>query len=325
MKAATTTAYGSPDVLQITEVATPDLGARDVLVRVHASPVTQGDRRLRASDFPGFTWLPGRLMIGITRPRHRIPGTQFAGRVVAIGDAVTRFSVGDDVFGSTMHSAQAEFLSIPEDGPIARMPGQLDHAEAAAVPYGAVTALHFLRDMAAVQPGQRVLIVGASGGVGRFAVQIARHLGAVVTGAASSDFELVRQLGADRVIDYNAEPIVGATGQYDVIFDTSGAIGFRQCRHALTDKGRFLSLIVSARLLWQMLVTSIFRRGRRAHVGVALASAALLEDVRELVEAGALRPVLAQRYPLEHIARAHTDLETAGKRGSLVLLMDPAA
>lgn len=329
MKAAIVNAYGSPDVLTIDQVEVPAIGDRDVLIRVHASPVTQGDRRLRSSDFPGFTWLPGRLMTGLSRPRNRIPGTQFAGRVVAIGDAVTRFEVGDDVFGGTMHSAQAEYLSMPEDGALARMPGELGHAEAAAVPYGAVTALHFLRDMARVQPGERVLIVGASGGVGRFAVQIARHLGAEVTGVASGDLALVRELGADRVIDYRTEDITGGDRdddrRYHVIFDTSGALGFRRARHALTATGRFLSLMMSIPLLFQTLITAIFRKGRRALTGVALATPELLEQVRELVDTGAIRPVLDRRFPLKRIADAHVRLETARPHGSVVVTLAPIA
>lgn len=324
MKAAITTAYGSPDVLQIVDVETPEIGDRDVLIRVHASPVTQGDRRLRASDFPGVTWFPGRLMIGLWRPRHRIPGTQFAGRVVAIGDNVTRFKVGDDVFGGTLHSAQAEYLSMPEDGALAHMPANLDHTDAAAVPYGAVTALVFLRDIARVQPGERVLIMGASGGVGRFAVQIAKHLGAQVTGAASADLDLVRELGADHVIDYKRDDFTHDRERYDVIFDTSGALGFGQSRRALTPTGRFVSLIVSTRLLFHVLVTSIFRKGRRALVGVAMAKPAYLEQVCALVEAGAIRPVLDRRYPLEQIVDAHAHLETARPRGSVVMTMAAA-
>jgi NADPH:quinone reductase-like Zn-dependent oxidoreductase len=157
------------------------VGPRDILIRVHASTVTQGDRRLRAADYPGITSLLGRVFTGVFRPRHRIGGSNFAGRVVNVGAEVNRFAVGDDVFGSTLHGAYAEYLAVREDSAVERMPESTGYAEAAVLPYGGGSALAFLRDLGRVQPGERVLIVGASGGVGRFAVQVARQLDAHVT------------------------------------------------------------------------------------------------------------------------------------------------
>lgn len=201
MLAATQRIYGAPNVLTLEHVEPPTPGPKDVLIKVHASAVTQGDRRLRASDFPALTWLPGRLMFGLFRPRTPVKGTQFAGRVVAIGSQVTQFVVGDDVFGATDDGAYAELLIAKEDSAMAKIPAGWDHAEAASIPYGGVTALVFLRQMAELSTGEHIAIVGASGGVGRVAVQIAKTLGAEVTAVCSRDHELLRSLGADHIID----------------------------------------------------------------------------------------------------------------------------
>ena len=319
MRAATQTTYGAPTVLTLTEVETPTIAANEVLVEVHASAVTQGDRRLRAADFPGVGWLPGRLVAGLFRPRNAIPGTNFAGRVVAVGEGVTRFRVGDRVFGSCDHGAQAEYLAVAEDGPIARIAqGQAD-AEAAAMPYGAGTALVFLRDLAQVQPGQRVLILGAAGGVGRFAVQIAKHMGAEVTGVCGRGAELVRELGADRVIDYRREDWTREGARYDVIFDTTiYGYSFAKVRGSLTPTGRYLTLSLSVRALVDMAVSSL-RGGPRAIFSVAFGSQALLDDVRALVEVGAIRVPIAQRFDLDAIAEAHAALERGGAPGAIVV------
>jgi len=321
MKAAITPKYGTPDVLSMTEVSRPEVGNHDVLVEVRASVVTQGDRRLRAADFPGISWLPGRLMMGLFRPKNPVPGTAFAGRVVAVGKAVTRFAEGDDVFGGCMHGAHAEYLAVPEDSPIAPMPRDLDYAEAAAVPYGAITALVFLRDIAKVQAGERVLVIGASGGVGRFGVQLAHHLGADVTGVCSRDHDLVRDLGAGRVIDYTKEDFTDNGERYDVIFDTTLDNNFRRSCGSLTSRGRYLSLHMSASLLFQMGLTALTasRGGPRALSGVAMGDPKQMEAVRELVDEGALRPVIAKSFPLEGLADAHVFLEEGRARGSVVI------
>lgn len=321
MRAAMNTTYGAPNVLSTTEVSRPAIGERDVLVEVRASVVSQGDRRLRAADFPGISKI-GRLMVGLFRPKHPIPGSMFAGRVTAVGAAVTHFAVGDDVFGSCLHGAHAEYLAVPEDSGIARMPAGLSYDEAAAVPYGATTAVVFLRDLAKVERGERVLIVGASGGVGRFAVQLAHHLGAHVTGVCSRDHELVRALGADQVIDYTREDFTENGEHYDVILDTAEGNRFGRSRGSLTARGRYLSLYLSVSLLFQMAITAL-RKGHRAICGVAMADRTLMESVRELVEDGALRPVIARRYPLERIAEAHALLEAGRPSGSVVIDITP--
>lgn len=319
MKAAITPSYGSPDVIAIREVPTPAAGPHEILVQVRATPVTAGDRRLRAADFPSISAVPGRLMMGVFRPRHPVQGTMFAGRVVAVGSAVTRYAVGDDVFGSVDHGAYAEYLSLPEDGALARMPAGVGYEEAAAVPYGAVTALRFLRDLGGVAPGDKVLVVGASGGVGLFAVQLAKHLGAEVTGVCSrGSFELVRALGADHVVDYETEDFTAGEARYDVIFDVAGATRFSRCRSSLADHGRYLTLFVSVGVLLQMALTSM-SDGPKAKFGLALGTRDDMEQLRELVEQGALRPVIARSFPLERIVDAHAEVDAGRTRGAVVV------
>ena len=310
MQAIVQSTYGTPDVLTLADVAPPTLGERDVLVAVHASDVTQGDRRLRSGDFPGVTWLPGRLMMGLTGPRAAVPGTTFAGRVTAVGPEVTRFQPGDDVFGGAPHGAHAELLAVPEDGPVARIPADTSYESAATLPYGALTALVFLRDLAQVRPGQRVCVVGASGGVGRYAVQLARHLGAEVTAVCSQpNHALVRSLGAQHVVDYRTEDFRAEASQpggrrYDVIFDTIGATRYDLCRRVLTEDGRYLSLIVTIPLLLAVLATAVFGR-QRALTGVALPTPALMEDLSALMAQGALRPTIDRTFPLAQAVAAH--------------------
>ncbi len=320
MKAAFHTQFGSPDVLRLEDVDAPVAGPGEVLVQVHASPVTEGDRRLRAADFPGIGAIAGHLMFGVRRPKYPIPGTNFAGRVVAVGADVTRFAVGDDVFGSCDRAAQAEYLAVAEDGNIAKIPGTVGYAEAAAVPYGAVTALAFLRDIARVQPGESVLIVGASGGVGRFAVQIARHLGAQVTGVCSGpNAAMVRELGAHEVIDYRTTDYTKTGKTYDVIFDTASGHGFRSSKKSLNPGGRYVTVYLDLLVLFQMLLTSVIGRKRVAS-SVVLGSPDLTRDVALLLEQGAIWPVIAARYPLANVADAHHEQQRAGRLAGAVVV-----
>lgn len=318
MKAAANTTYGTPDVLKMAEVARPDVSEDQILVEVRASVVTQGDRRLRAADYPGISVVFGRLFTGLTSPRHPVGGTMFAGRVVEVGANVTRFAVGADVFGSVMHGAYASHLVVKEDEAIAKMPTGLDYGEAAAVPYGAVTAVVFLRDMAKVQRGERVLVVGASGGVGRFAVQVAAALGAEVTGVCSRDHDAVRSLGAKHVIDYTVEDFTENGERYDVILDTIEGNNFARYRGSLRETGRYLSVYMTLRLLFESAWTAL-GSGPRAKTGVALGNAALMDEVRELVESGEIRPVIAERFAFERIVDAHEHLESGRPFGSVVV------
>ncbi len=321
MRAAFTPVYGPAEVLEVRDVPPPTPGDHEVLVAVHASTVTAGDHRLRAADFPSISALFGRLVLGMFRPKQAVQGTNFAGRIVAVGRKVTRYAAGDDVFGATMHGAYAEYLTVSEDGPMARKPTGLGYAEAAALPYGAVTALRFLRDIGAVRPGDKVLVVGASGGVGRFAVQIAKHLGAEVTGVCSAaNFDLVRSLGADHVLDHRTTDFTRRPERYDVLFDVAGTTTFSQSRQSLSRDGRYLTLLISVGVLVQMLLTSM-RRGPRAKFAIVAGDRDEMDRVRELAERGAIRPVLGQSFPLERIAEAHAARTT----GTVIVTVVPAA
>lgn len=321
MKAALTRRYGPSNVLEVGEVARPKVGPHDVLVEVVAAAVTAGDRRIRAADFPSFSAVIGRLMFGILRPRTPVQGTMFAGRVVAIGAAVTRYAVGDDVFGSADSGAYAEFLSLDENATIGAMPKGWSYAEAAAVPYGAGTAMHFLRDLGEVGPGAEVLIVGASGGVGRYAVQLAKHMGAVVTGVCSRrNFELVRGLGADHVIDYKTTDFADNGRTYDVIFDISGTTTFSRSRPALKADGRYLTLYLSVGVLLQMAMTSR-SRGQKAMFSIATGDRDKTMHLAELMQQGVIRPVVASRFPFARIADAHAEADSGRSDGDVVVMV----
>jgi NADPH:quinone reductase-like Zn-dependent oxidoreductase len=319
MKAAIYDTFGAPDVLSQQEVDAPLLGEHEVLMQVHASPVGHGDLRVRAANFPGISWLPGRLMFGLFRPKYRVPGTGFAGQITAVGSAVTRFSVGEHVFGSAMHSAQAELLAVPEDSALARMPAGMSYEDAAALTAGAPTAMVFLRDLGGLQRGQRVLIIGAAGGVGHCAVQLATHFGAEVTAVCRREhFDAVRALGAQHLIDYTREDFHANGQRYDIILDTPDASSFRRCKAKLTPTGRYLSLHLSARVLVQMMLSSLLG-GRRAIFGVTLGTAAQMDELRALAELGAIRPVIASRFPLARIAEAHAHAESRHPHGSVLM------
>lgn len=324
MKVAFTPAYGPPNVIHITEQPAPQPHTHEVLVRVHSASVTAGDRRLRSADFPGLSAVLGRLLLGITAPRYPVQGTMFAGRVVAVGAAVTRFSVGDDVFGSVDHGAYAELLKTSEDSAMATIPKGVSYEEAASVPYGAGTALYFLRDLARVQAGEKVLLLGASGGVGRFAIQIAKHLGAHVTAVCSQEaFALVKQLGADQLIDHKTQDFTANTERYDVIFDMADASSFLHSRQSLSTRGRYLTLYISARALLAMALSWLMGQ-QRAHFAVYLAGQEHAHELRTLLELGTIRPVIAQRFALSALPEAHAFAER-GIHGEVLVSMQPKA
>jgi NADPH:quinone reductase-like Zn-dependent oxidoreductase len=318
MRAALTPAYGPATLLDIQEVADPTPQPDQILVEVVASTVTKGDLRLRAADFPAPTGFIGRLMFGWSAPRRPLQGTCFSGRVVGVGSAVTRFVLGDLVFGFANDGAWAERLVIAADGPVARKPAGASHAEAAASVYGAGTALRFLRDLAGVRPGEHVLVLGGSGGVGRFAVQIARHLGAQVTAVGSAAAaDLMRQLGAHAVLDHATTDYARTGTPYDIVFDVAHASSFAHARRALAPTGRYLSLGMSLRVLWDQLRTR-FTGGPTAHFAIAMPTRDDMDAVATLLEDGAITPVLGERFPLDRVADAH-DRAEADRHASVVL------
>ncbi len=325
MKAAIYEKYGPADVVEIREIERPAIGEKDVLVEVAATTVTTGDWRLRASAFPGVFLLVGRLMFGLFRPRNRVLGMEFAGKVVSAGPGVTRFAVGDEVFGFASRGAHAEYLAISEDAAIARKPANIGFAEAAATPFGAISALVFLRDFAGIRPGQKVLVLGASGGVGVHVVQLAKHFGAEVTGVTSTtNLDLVRSLGADHVIDYRKEDYTAGSEAYDLIFDTAGTTTFAQAKRVLKPTGIFLPLEFSPREIMQALLTTM-SKGKRVVIGVNDDGREDLDFIGGLLACGAIRPVIDGAYSLEQIADAYRRVESRHKTGSVVVTLDRQA
>ncbi|MCB1487906.1 MAG: NAD(P)-dependent alcohol dehydrogenase [Bauldia sp.] len=323
MKAAVYKRYGSPDVIAVTDVARPEVSDNQVLVEVRAATVTTADWRMRASAFPGIMWLPGRLMVGLFAPKKQVLGAEFSGRVAAVGEKVARFRVGDEVFGFAGDGAHAEYLAIDENAAIALKPRSLSHEEAAAVPFGGLAALVFLRDFAKVKPGKKVLVAGASGGVGVFAVQLARHLGAEVTAVTSTrNVELVRSLGADPVVDYAREDFTRAGPIYDVIIDTAGTTAFPRAKAALAPKGVYVPLEFGFAEILCAVATAI-TGGRKVVIGINGDGREDLEYLAGLLESGELRPVVDSRYPLGRIADAHRRVESRHKTGSVVVTVDP--
>jgi NADPH:quinone reductase-like Zn-dependent oxidoreductase len=246
MKAVVATRYGSPEVLQIQEVAKPSPKDNEILVKIRATTVNVGDCRMRSFTVPPVFWLPARLSIGLTKPKNPVFGFELAGDVEAVGKNVKRFNPGDPVFGSAFKlnfGAHAEYKCLPEDGVVAIKPTNLTYEEAAAVPLGGLTALDFLRQ-ANVQSGQKVLVNGASGSVGTYAVQLAKYFGAEVTGVCSTkNTDMVKLLGADKVIDYNHEDFTRNGEVYDLIFDAIGKTTFSQCKNSLTKNGYYINTV----------------------------------------------------------------------------------
>ena len=313
--------YGAADVVTVREVQTPSPKAGELLVKVAAASVTTADWRFRSASFPSGFALAGRLLLGVFRPRHQVLGMDFAGEVAALGGGVAGFRVGERVFGSAARGAHAEYVTVPADGAITRTPPALSDAEAAAVPFGANCALSFLCDFAAVRPGQRVLVVGASGGVGVWGVQIARHLGAEVTGVASArNLELVRSLGAVRALDYARDAFLAPGAGWDLVFDTLGATTFAQAKPALAPTGVYVPLTAGLREIAQSICTR-FGKGPRVKFTIGANRRELLEENAALLRAGTLRPVVDEVFPTDRIADAHRRVEGRHKRGSVIVRM----
>jgi NADPH:quinone reductase-like Zn-dependent oxidoreductase len=317
MKAIVCTKYGPPDVLQLKEVEKPTPKDNEVLIRIHATTVTSGDVRMRSFTWAPWFWLPARIMFGVRRPRRTIPGNELAGEIEAVGADITQFRVGDQVYGIIWNvsfgGANAEYICLPENE-VAIKPANMTYEEAAAAPIGGLTALVLLRK-GNIQRGQKVLIVGASGSVGTFAVQLAKYFEAEVTGVCStSNIEMVKSLGADKVIDYTKEDFAKSGQTYDIIFDAVMKTSFSRCKNSLTPRGVFISVDWP---LLQALWTSMVG-GRRVVLGIANR----IEDLiflRELIEEGKVKSVIDRCYPLVQTAEAHRYVETAHKKGNVVI------
>lgn len=323
MQAIVATKYGPPDVLYLGEAEKPTPKPDEVLIRVHATTVGPADAAFRKGE-PFLV----RLFGGLRKPKST-PGDVLAGEVEAVGTDVTRFAEGDQVFGTAAPDGgtHAEYVCLPEDGALAVKPSSMTYDEAAAVCDGALVAMGFLRDKADIQQGQSILINGASGSVGTFAVQIAKHFDAEVTGVCStSNVELVKSLGADAVIDYTQEDFTKSGEQYDIIFDAVGKSSYSRCKGSLKPSGIYLTTVLSAGIIFQMGRTKLFGSKTAAFVATGLKSpskkAEHLWFLRELVEAGDLHSVIDRRYPLEDIAEAHRYVDTGHKKGNVVMTLE---
>ena len=305
MKAVVYTHYGPPEVLRIAEIAKPVPKDDEVLIKIHATTVTVGDTRMRSFTVPRGQWLPARLYLGIFRPRRAILGMELAGEVEAVGQNVTRFKPGDPVFASTFEvgfGGYAEYKCLAEDGLLAIKPITLSYGEAAASVGGGVTALRCLK-RANIQPGQQVLVYGASGAVGTNAVQLAHNLlGAEVTGVCSTaNLDLVRSLGAAHVLDYTRQDFTQQGRFYDVVFDAVARFPAAQARKAVKPGGVYLNV------------------HRDAHARRDLTPLQQLLELKELLDAGKLKPVIDRVYPLEQIVDAHRYVDQGHKRGNVVI------
>jgi NADPH:quinone reductase-like Zn-dependent oxidoreductase len=321
MKAAVYSRYGPPTVVALGDVPKPTPRDDEVLIRIVATTVTTADWRARSLTLPAGFGLLGRLVFGLFGPRKPILGTELAGEVEAVGEAVTRFKKGDRVFAfaGAGYGCHAEYRTIAQDGLIAPKPANLTFEEAAALSFGGTTALGFLRDKGHITQGDKVLIIGASGGVGTAAVQIAKHFGAEVTGVCSTtNLELVRSIGADKVIDYTTDDFAKNGEAYDIILDTTGTASWSRCEGALRPGGRLLLVVASFAQTFGIGRPSR-ASGKRLVAGVVKAHAEDLRALAKLAETGELKPVVDRSYPLESVVEAHAYVDTGRKRGNVVL------
>ena len=326
MKAYVCDKYGPPEVLQLKEVEKPVPKDNEILIKVHATTVNAADCNVRGLSYiPSGLGLLARLMLGFKRPKIRIIGSVLAGKVEAVGKNVTAFKAGDQVFGTGPElGAYGEYACRPENGALALKPKNISFEEAATVPYGALTALYFLRELAGVSPGQKVLINGASGGLGVYAVQLARYFGAEVTGVCSTrNLEFVKSLGAARVIDYTAEDPAHNGEKWDVIFDVVvGKTSFKRFKNSLTPNGYYLAVAGGLNDMLQMLRTSIVG-GKKAKFGggADCEKKEYMLFLNELIESGELIPVVDITLGFDELIEAHRHTESGAKRGSVAVSM----
>ncbi len=321
MQAISYTGYGSPEVIQLTHIDRPTPKVNQVLVKVFATSITTADSMIRAGK-PRY----GRLFLGLSKHKTPIAGTGFSGEVEQLGKDVSQFKKGDAVFGETGmdFSANAEYLCIAEDAVISQKPDNLSHAEAAPICDGALTSYAFLKDLGQLQPGQSVLINGASGGLGSAAVQIAKALGAKVTGVCSSaNVNFVQSLGADTVIDYLEEDFTASSGRYDIIYDAVGKSSFAHCKKALKENGVYLSPVLSFPLLLQTMnvLNSKGKRAKFSATGLRPASElrVFIDELKTLFKTEQIKTIIDRTYSLDETANAHRYIDTGRKRGNAVV------
>ncbi len=323
MKAIVYEKYGLPEVLQIKEVKKPVPKDNDVLIRVYATTATLYDCWARSCTAPPGFGLMSRLSSGIRKPKQPILGTELAGKIEAVGKDVKIFKKGDQIFGSIAMSlgAYAEYICLPEDKALALKPVNMTYEEAATVPQGALTALYFLRK-ANIQSGQKILIFGASGGVGGFAVQLAKYFGAEVTGVCSTKkLELVKALGADKVIDYTKEDFTKNDETYDIILDTIGKSSVSRSKKSLKKKGYYLFTTFGVPKLLQILWLNL-TSNKKAIVGLLEERTEDLNFLKELIETEKIKSVIDRSFPMDQAAEAHNYVEKGLKKGHVVIIIE---
>lgn len=322
MKAIVHTKYGPPDELQLKEVEKPVPGDNEVLIKIHATTVTTTDCNARNLTFvPESFMFFARLMFGFKKPKINILGIDLAGEIEAIGKNVSLFKAGENVFGTpgTKLGGHAEYVCVPEDGALAIKPANLSWEAAAAISLAGNTALFFIRDLAKIQSGQKILIHGASGAIGTYAVQLAKYYGAIVTAVCSAtNTEMVKSLGADKVIDYTKEDFTNSDERYDFVFDVVGKTTFSQCKGILKPKGIYLENMMEIKDFLKVLWTSI-TGGKKIKGGVSAQRAENLKFFSVLIESGKLKPVIDKVYPLERTAEAFQYVEQGHKKGNVVI------
>jgi NADPH2:quinone reductase len=310
--------YGSPNVLEPAEVEKPTPKSNEVLIRVFATTVTTADCMMRRGD----TFL-SRILLGLLKPKSKfqILGTEFSGKIEAAGNKVKKFKPGDEVFAFRGFGTgcYAQYKCMTETGSIAIKPGNNSFEEAASLVDGATTALFFLKEKAGIQKGQKVLINGASGSIGTFAVQLAKYFGAEVTGVCSTkNIELVKSLGADKVVDYTKEDFAKTGDIYDIIFDTVGKSSFAHCKKALKSNGKYIATVMTLKLIVQSLLTKPGNK-KKVIFEVSLNKTESLNFIRNLIEEGKLRTIIDRQYPLAELPDAHAYVEKGHKKGNVVI------
>jgi len=318
MKAIVYKKYGSPTVLEPIEVEKPTPKANEVLIRICATTVTSADCMMRRGD----TFL-SRILLGFTKPtkKYQILGTEFSGTIEAVGSTVKKFKTGDEVYGfrGFETGCYAQYKCMNENSSLALKPQNMSFEEAASIVDGATTALFFLKEKANIQKGQKVLINGASGSIGTFAVQLAKHFDAEVTGVCSTkNVALVLSLGTDKVVDYTKEDFTKTAEKYDIIFDTVGKSSFANCRNSLTSNGKYITTVMSLKPVFQSILTK-FGKGKKVIFAMSVNKTKALNFVRTLIEEGKLKTIIDKQFSLEELPEAHAYVEEGHKKGNVVI------
>ncbi|MCA0983751.1 NAD(P)-dependent alcohol dehydrogenase [Halobacillus yeomjeoni] len=314
--------YGAPEVLELVEMDKPEIKEDELLIKVQAITVSSGDSRIRRGTKQSLPlWPVSKMVIGLRKPRKKILGMDFSGVIEAVGKEVTKFKAGDEVYGFCGKGTYREYITVKESRSVAHRPKSINFEEAAAVPFGAMSALDFLRK-GAISEGKKILVYGASGSVGTYAIQLAKYYGAEVTGVCSNvNVELVKSLGADEVIDYKEEDFTNNGKTYDIIFDTLGKTSFKQCRCSLKEHGKYVVAVFDFPEVLQMIWTS--KVGDKKVIGgIAGEKKVDLEFLRGLIEEGKIKVVIDRKYPLDQIREAHLYVDQGHKKGNVVITMD---